>query len=151
MSLYEYKMLPAPTRAVKAKGVKTPEARFARAVQDVLNAQASEGWEYLRADTLPHEERQGLTGSATTFRTLLVFRRARVEEAVHVPAPTAAPAETLAPPVVAAALGPAEAASPQRPTENETTDQQSDEALITPQVFAASLERDDEDPPRSRG
>jgi hypothetical protein len=76
MMLYEYKTVPAPTRGLKARGVKSPEARFAHAVETAINAAAAEGWEYLRSDTLPHEERQGLTGSATTFRTLLIFRRA---------------------------------------------------------------------------
>jgi len=72
---YEYRVIPAPSRGQKAKGLKTAEARFAHAVETVMNDLAGEGWEYLRADTLPSEERQGLTSSTTTFRTLLVFRR----------------------------------------------------------------------------
>lgn len=73
---YQYRVIPAPTRGQKAKGLKTAEARFAYAVETVMNDLADEGWEYLRADTLPSEERQGLTSSSPAFRTLLVFRRA---------------------------------------------------------------------------
>ena len=72
---YEYKIVPAPRKGEKAKGVKTPEARFAHAVETAINALASEGWEYLRADFLPCDERSGLTGSTTQWRNLLVFRR----------------------------------------------------------------------------
>ncbi|WP_425038428.1 DUF4177 domain-containing protein [Primorskyibacter sp. S187A] len=75
MSQYEYKVIPAPTRGQKARGVKAPEARFALALEMSLNAVAEDGWEFLRAETLPSEERQGLTGSTTSYRNVLVFRR----------------------------------------------------------------------------
>ncbi|MFX0545727.1 hypothetical protein ACEWPL_009295 [Roseovarius sp. S1116L3] len=77
MTHYEYKVIPAPTKGVKAPGVKTAEARFAGTVEAALNAQAADGWEYLRTDILPSDERQGLTGSQTVYRTLMVFRRAK--------------------------------------------------------------------------
>ncbi|MFD0858527.1 DUF4177 domain-containing protein [Roseovarius aquimarinus] len=77
MAQYEYKVIPAPTKGVKAPGRKTPEARFAGTIESTLNAEAAEGWEYLRTDILPSDERQGLTGSQTVYRTLLVFRRAK--------------------------------------------------------------------------
>ena len=76
MSAYEYKVMPAPARAEKVKGVRAPEARFARSVENLMNAQAAEGWEYLRAETLPSEERKGLGGRTTKWRTVLIFRRA---------------------------------------------------------------------------
>lgn len=75
MQAYEYKVLPAPAKGAKAKGIKTPEARFANSIELLLNEMASEGWEFLRADMLPSEERAGLTGSTTNWRNLLVFRR----------------------------------------------------------------------------
>ena len=75
MPLYEYKVLPAPTRGRKAPGVKTPEARFALGVEDLLNDMARAGWEYLRTDILPSEERQGLTSTHTVYRSVAVFRR----------------------------------------------------------------------------
>lgn len=72
---FEYKVVPAPTRGQKGKGIKGPEARFANALELNLNALAAEGWEFLRAETLPNDERSGLTGTTTTFRTVLVYRR----------------------------------------------------------------------------
>lgn len=86
--MFEYKVVPAPVKGIKAKGVKTPEARFALGVEQAINELAAEGWEYQRSDVLPSTERVGLTRSETNWRTLLVFRRAVAVEA----APEAAPA-----------------------------------------------------------
>ncbi|WP_165802854.1 DUF4177 domain-containing protein [Pelagivirga sediminicola] len=77
MTHYEYKVIPAPSKGEKAQGIKAPEARFAKTVEGVLNAQAAAGWEYLRTDILPSDERAGLTSTQTVYRTLLVFRRAK--------------------------------------------------------------------------
>jgi hypothetical protein len=77
MQLYEYKVVPAPARGEKAKGIKSTDARFAHALTRLLNSLAADGWEYLRAETLPCEERTGLTRSLTvTQQNLLIFRRA---------------------------------------------------------------------------
>ncbi len=73
--IYDYQVIPAPTRGLKARGVKTTEARFAYAIQDVLNRMATEGWEFQRAETLPSVERAGLTSTTTVYRNILVFRR----------------------------------------------------------------------------
>ena len=73
---YEYKVVPAPRRGEKARTAKTTEDRFAYAVQSLMNGLAADGWEYVRADTLPCDERSGLTGTKTSFQNLLVFRRA---------------------------------------------------------------------------
>ncbi len=75
MPKYEYKVIPAPSKGTKAKGVKTVEGRFALSVEGVLNQMGAEGWEYLRAELLPSDERSGLTGSTTNWRNVLVFRR----------------------------------------------------------------------------
>lgn len=75
MQRYEYKVVPAPQKGTKAKGVKSPEARFATTVEQLLNQLGQEGWEYQRAELLPSEERSGLTGSTTHWRNVLVFRR----------------------------------------------------------------------------
>ena len=75
MPNYQYKVVPAPTKGTKAKGVKTVEGRFALSVQDTLNQMGANGWEYLRAELLPSDERSGLTGSTTNWRNVLVFRR----------------------------------------------------------------------------
>ncbi|MCQ0093613.1 DUF4177 domain-containing protein [Roseovarius sp. M141] len=77
MAIYEYKVIPAPTKGQKVQGIKMPEARFAHTIEELLNAQAANGWEYVRTDILPSDERSGLTGTQTVYRTLLVFRRAK--------------------------------------------------------------------------
>ncbi len=76
MQAYEYSVVPAPKKGLKAKGVRTPEDRFANAMQSIMNEKGAEGWEYVRTDTLPAEERQGLTGSKTVYQNIMVFRRA---------------------------------------------------------------------------
>lgn len=81
MTRYEYKVIPAPAKGRKAPGVKTPEARFAHGLQEVMNELGAKGWEYLRSDLLPSEERQGLTSSQTVYRSVLVFRRPLANQA----------------------------------------------------------------------
>lgn len=92
---FEYKIVPAPVRGLKAKGIKTAEDRFANALQTAINEWAADGWEYQRADTLPCEQREGLMGKTTVYQNMLVFRRVK-----EVAKPIAAPAEppVLAPP-----------------------------------------------------
>lgn len=75
MTKFEYKVLPAPSTATKVKGIKSTEGRFAHALMEVMNDLGEDGWEYLRADTLPCEERSGLTGKTTKFQNMLIFRR----------------------------------------------------------------------------
>lgn len=83
--MYEYKVVPAPVRAVKVRGLKTTAERFAHLLTETMNALAAEGWEYQRAEALPCEERRGLTGTRTSTQTVMVFRRA-----LAAPAPTQA-------------------------------------------------------------
>ncbi|MFP7571348.1 DUF4177 domain-containing protein [Marivita sp. S2033] len=86
--VFEYKVIPAPTKGIKAKGVKAPEDRFALGIEQAINELAVQGWTYHRSDVLPSEERQGLTGTITQWRTLLVFRRAlRESDETEAPAP----------------------------------------------------------------
>lgn len=99
MPQYEYKVIPAPERGKKSKGARSASDRFAHALEVVMNDLAGDGWEYHRAETLPSEERAGLTGKTTIYRNLLIFRRALDAEEV--------PAETA----------PRKAAEPQRVTE----------------------------------
>ncbi len=82
MPRYEYRVVPAPERGKKAKGAKSTSDRFAVALQDVMNEMGAAGWEYQRTDTLPCQERVGLTGKQTTFQHMLVFRRELDEAAV---------------------------------------------------------------------
>ncbi|UWQ73533.1 DUF4177 domain-containing protein [Leisingera sp. M658] len=117
MQAYEYKVVPAPAKGTKAKGVKTPEARFANSIENLLNEMAAGGWEFQRAELLPSEERSGLTGSTTNWRNVMVFRRAlAAEQPAESPAPgrkePAAPSvefrhsEPHTPPLTAAAGDP---------------------------------------------
>lgn len=75
MTRYEYTVIPAPARGEKTKGAKTGIERFAATLSELLNDMAAEGWDYIRAETLPCEERSGLTGRMTTYHNVLVFRR----------------------------------------------------------------------------
>ncbi len=99
MQRYEYRVVPAPRRGEKARGIKTTEDRFALALTSLMNQMGAEGWDYVRADALPCDERVGLTGTKTTFQNMLVFRRP-VEEAEPARPPQMAPA--LPDPVVEA-------------------------------------------------
>jgi hypothetical protein len=93
MPRYEYKVVPAPSKGIKGKGVRGAEAHFSFAVQELMNGMAGYGWEYQRAETLPSVERSGLTGTTTEWRNVLIFRRLRTDDAADfqpelLPAPT---------------------------------------------------------------
>ena len=75
MIRYEYKVLPAPSRGQRGKGVKGSDGGFANALETLINQMGSDGWEYQRAETLPSEERVGIASKTTVFRNVLVFRR----------------------------------------------------------------------------
>lgn len=81
MIRYEYKVVPAPTKGIKGKGVRGAEAKFSFALQELMNGMAGYGWEYQRSETLPSTERSGLTGTTTEWRNVLVFRRPRAGDA----------------------------------------------------------------------
>jgi outer membrane biosynthesis protein TonB len=77
--VHEYKVIPAPIKGRKARGIRKPEDKFAFAVQETMNEMAQLGWEFVRSETLPNTERTGLTRRTTTERSLLVFRREVVQ------------------------------------------------------------------------
>ncbi|WP_439103570.1 DUF4177 domain-containing protein [Celeribacter marinus] len=84
MTRFEYKSIPAPKKGEKARGVKGSDARMAQAMTTALNDMSAKGWDYLRADTLPLEERSGIRSKTIHYYTVLVFRReieATVEDA----------------------------------------------------------------------
>lgn len=118
MPRYEYKVVPAPTKGLKAKGLKTPEARFSNAIQHLMNTLAEKGWEYQRAETLPSVERAGLTSSTTEWRNVLVFRRLR-EDDVDAFSPELLPAPSEADPPSEPKLT-EEAKAPSKPAEDAT-------------------------------
>ena len=117
MQRYEYRVVPAPRKGDKARGLKTIEERFAHALTALMNKMGEEGWEYQRADALPVDERVGLTGTKTTFQNLLVFRRPASEVLSEVVVTTSAAQrltaeepEPVAPRMVGAATQPVGAA-----------------------------------------
>lgn len=104
MPRYEYKIVPAPEKARKIRGLKGA-ALFAHALEEVMNELGADGWRYLRADTLPQEERTGFTSRTTTYRNLLIFQRETPDEAAEAAAvqtaeavPATASATTSGPP-----------------------------------------------------
>ncbi|WP_245510584.1 DUF4177 domain-containing protein [Antarcticimicrobium sediminis] len=131
MPRYEYKVIPAPAKGRKAKGVRTPEARFSLAIETTLNDMGADGWEYLRAELLPSDERSGLTGSTVNWRNVLVFRRLkdgaseafqpRLMEAPDLTAPDPVAPDPITPDLkTLAAAGIAAAADPAFPTPDPT-------------------------------
>lgn len=83
MQNFEYKAIAAPTRARRFKGVKGTANQFAMVMSELMNDMATDGWEYLRSDSLPVDEKAGLLkGRVENYHTLLIFRRAKepVEE-----------------------------------------------------------------------
>lgn len=100
MSAFEYRAVPAPRKGKSGKGHRGAPAKFANAVTGLMNEMGTDGWEYLRADTLPCEERQGLTGKTVKYHSMLVFRRpveevAEEVEAVEETLAIAAPVEEV--------------------------------------------------------
>lgn len=110
--MHEYKVVPAPQRAQKVKGLKTTEQRFANTLAEAINAEAAGGWQFLRTETLPCEERGTLGSMRTTTVTVMIFARelgqvrpkaATALAAVQEPATAPAETETAAAPSIAAA------------------------------------------------
>ena len=113
MQAFEYKAIPAPVRGTKAKGVKTTEDRFALSMTEAMNEMAEDGWDHVRAETLPCEERKGLRGTQTSFQNVLIFRRRVRADVATSPAPlTLEPAPQPARREPSVSRPPAEAADP---------------------------------------
>lgn len=111
MPRYEYKVVPAPTKGRKGKGVRGAEARFSFALQYLMNDMGAQGWEYQRAETLPSTERAGLSGTTTEWRNILIFRKIVDEdltvfqpELLPAPHPEAPPDVIVAPTMPAGLL-----------------------------------------------
>ena len=143
MSLYEYKVVPAPSKGLKAKGIKTAQDRFAHALEAVMNEMGAQGWEYQRADTLPSEERSGLTGRVTSFQHMLVFRRALEEDQPVLPvvAPVVAAPAVVAPAEVEEDVEPA-AEEEVQSAQDRIAETLAPEGEATPKVEAKPLEDD---------
>jgi hypothetical protein len=110
MTHYDYKVIPAPRKVKRVKGVSGAEELFAVTLTDAINEVARQGWEYVRAERLPAETPRGwLRPPLAEEQAVLVFRRPREslgprlavarEEApaVALPPEPAAPAPVPAP------------------------------------------------------
>ena len=117
MPQYEYKVVPAPKKPGKIKGVKGTDKKVAGPLAPFMNEFGAEGWEYQRTDTLPCEERQGLRGRTTVFQNMLIFRR-KIGSDAPVERPTAVSEPMLAVPTFrtspAPVTAPAAIAAPER-------------------------------------
>ena len=140
MSHFEYSVVPAPSRGEKAKDARTPGDRYAVALTAELNRMARDGWEYVRADVLPSEERSGLTGRNTVYHNLLVFRRA-------VLAPAAGTMARQPQPEYPAAASPARAPEPMPDLPQAAAPKPSDHSAAGSPVMAATA---DATPPAPR-
>ena len=113
---YEYKCIAAPEKARRRRGAKTRTDRVALVIEEILQAETKGGWEYLRADLIPVEEKSGIFGrTQEVHRAILVFRRETGTSSAGAHQQFAAP--TLAQPVLAQppAPAPAPAAEPVQP------------------------------------
>ena len=73
--MYEYKVVPAPVKAARIKGVRGTNNRFSHTLMELMNSFGAEGWEYVRAETLPCEERSAMGSKSTLYQNVLIFKR----------------------------------------------------------------------------
>lgn len=141
---YEYKVVPAPRKGQKSKGLRTPEARFAYALQQLMNELATDGWEYQRAETLPSLERSGLASSTKEWRHVLVFRRPLAQT-------TESFAPDLLPPPEESALPAPEEDRPSTPSETVTPDSEADQETVETDQSDSADSAAQEDTPAETG
>jgi hypothetical protein len=99
MTQYDYKVVPAPKRAKKIRGIKSTEELFAHTLTEAINEVARQGWEYVRAEHLPAEGPGGwFRGPQAGEQSVLVFRRAREALGPRIAATHEAPAVEDVPP-----------------------------------------------------
>lgn len=78
MPYYDYKVVPAPRRMKKVRGVKTSDELFALTLAEAINEHARQGWEYVRAENLSAEEPAGwFRRGKTDIHAVLIFRQPR--------------------------------------------------------------------------
>jgi len=74
---YEYKCVGGPERGKKAKSAKTRSDRVAVAMEEIIADEATDGWEYLRTDLVPVEEKTSFfSRTQEVHRAVMIFRRA---------------------------------------------------------------------------
>jgi len=78
MNYFEYKVVPAPRRSKKTRGVSDPADLFSLTLTESINEHARAGWEYLRSESLETEIPGGwFSRSRKETVAVLVFRRHR--------------------------------------------------------------------------
>lgn len=153
MQAYEYTVLPAPNRGEKVRGARSGAERFAHALTMEMNRMAQAGWEYVRAETLPCEERSGLTSRTTVYHNVLVFRRALAPaqplHAASVQRPLAATHEAgpALRPLAAAQPAPEPALMPQSEPPSDWPDGDPAEEVLSEPAKAEAARVDDYDEP----
>lgn len=88
MSVYEFKMIPAPERPARMKGLARGEDQFCATLTNVVNEMAADGWEYVRCEALPCSRSRWAFWARRTERQVFVFRRLRVRSTL-LPSPEA--------------------------------------------------------------
>lgn len=132
MTSYEYKVTPAPKRMKRVKGVKTTADLFSLTFAEAINAVAREGWEYVRAESLPAIEEGGwFRRPVEVIETVLIFRRPRETLGPRLAAGKADPAP-------AQGLGPVRIGAPERPL----TERLAPERAIPERAAPATLRRE---------
>jgi hypothetical protein len=155
--MFEYKVIPAPRRGKRIKGAKGNGGRFAATMETTLNELGADGWEFVRAETLPVDERHGvMRKKVEEYHNILVFRRAvTIEEDSAEETPTHRPF-FVAPPIQPAApkLGPAtEAVEDSDDVEEETAEPALEETESDAEPSEDASEDDDpmdDEPPVTR-
>jgi hypothetical protein len=76
---FEYKCVGAPERPKRLRGTRSRSDRVALAMQEIISAEAVDGWEYLRTDLVPVEEKAGFfSRTQEVNRAVMIFRRESV-------------------------------------------------------------------------
>lgn len=76
MTQYDYKVVPAPRKLKRIRGVNSAGELCAATMAETLNAVARDGWEYLRADQVSAAQEGGWFRRGTeVVETVLIFRR----------------------------------------------------------------------------
>lgn len=87
MSSYEYRVVPAPKQPAKVPGLRDPEARYGHALEAAINAEARQGWEFRRVETLTAEVKRGwLSRARAEPVAVMIFRRGVDAGAAYPPA-----------------------------------------------------------------
>ena len=81
MTTYQYKTVAAPRKLKRVKGVKGADALAAHHVEEAIAVEAADGWEYVRTDRFPIEEKNGMfSRPQVSERAVMIFRKEIVQQ-----------------------------------------------------------------------